>query len=100
MPARITREDVAHVARLAMLELSDAELEEFTGQLSAVLDHAADVEALDLADVAPTSHPLPLQNVFRPDVEVDGLDRDEVLAAAPRTEDGRFRVPPILGEEP
>ncbi len=100
MPARITREDVAHVARLAMLELTDAELDQFTGQLSAVLDHAADVEALDLADVPPTSHPLPLQNVFRPDVPADGLDRDEVLAAAPRAEVGRFRVPPLLGEEP
>jgi aspartyl-tRNA(Asn)/glutamyl-tRNA(Gln) amidotransferase subunit C len=97
MPARITREDVAHVARLAMLELTDAELDQFTGQLSAVLDHAADVEALDLAAVAPTSHPLPLQNVFRPDVPTGGLDRDEVMAAAPRAEDGRFRVPPILG---
>ena len=95
-----TLNGLAHVARLAMLELTDAELDQFTGQLGAVLDHAADVEALDLADVPPTAHPLALQNVFRPDEPADGLDRDEVLAAAPAVEDGRFRVPPILGEEP
>lgn len=100
MPARITRDEVAHVARLALLDLSDGELDAFTTQLGAVLDHAADVEALDLAGVPPTSHPLPLLNVFRPDVAEPGIDRDEVLAAAPAAEDGRFRVPPILGEEP
>ena len=96
----IGREDVAHVARLALLELSDDELEMFTGQLAAVLAHAADVEALDLADVPPTAHPFPLRNVFRADVPEDGLDPREVLAHAPAAEDGRFRVPPILGEEP
>jgi aspartyl-tRNA(Asn)/glutamyl-tRNA(Gln) amidotransferase subunit C len=96
----ITRDDVAHVARLARLTLSDAELDRFTGQLAAVLDHARDVEALDVADVAPMSHPYPLQNVLRDDVAGPCLDRDEVLAQAPAVEDGRFRVPPILGEEP
>lgn len=100
MSQRISRDDVAHVARLARLELADEELETFTGQLAAILDHAADVEALDLADVAPTAHPLPLGNVLRPDEAGPTLDRDEVLAAAPRAEDGRFRVPPILGEAP
>jgi aspartyl-tRNA(Asn)/glutamyl-tRNA(Gln) amidotransferase subunit C len=96
----ITRDDVAHVARLARLTLSDAELDTFTGQLAAVLDHARDVEALDVADVPPMSHPYPLQNVLRDDVAGPTLDRDEVLAQAPAVEDGRFRVPPILGEEP
>lgn len=100
MPARITRDEVAHVARLALLDLSEAELDAFTDQLGAVLDHAADVEALDLSGVPPTSHPLPLQNVFRADVVAATVDRDEVLAAAPVAEDGRFRVPAILGEEP
>lgn len=96
----ITRDDVAHVARLARLTLSDADLDRFTGQLAAVLDHARDVEALDVADVPPMSHPYPLQNVLRDDVAGPTLDRDDVLAQAPAVEDGRFRVPPILGEEP
>ena len=96
---RLTREDVAKVAQLARLELSDAELDTYTEQLAAVLDHAADVAALDLADVPPTAHPLPLQNVLRVDEVRPTLDRDEVLAQAPAVEDGRFRVPAILGEE-
>ena len=100
MPERISRDDVAHVARLARLELTDDELERFTEQLGAVLDHAADVEALDVGDVPPTAHPLPLANVFRDDVPRPSLDRDEVLAQAPAAEDGRFRVPPVLGEAP
>ncbi|MGI8664324.1 MAG: Asp-tRNA(Asn)/Glu-tRNA(Gln) amidotransferase subunit GatC [Acidimicrobiales bacterium] len=98
--ARISRDDVAHVAKLARLELSDGELDTYTTQLAAILDHAADVEALDLQDVAPTSHPYPLRNVLRPDEVRPGVDRDEVLAMAPEVEDGRFRVPAILGEEP
>ncbi|MCB1016181.1 MAG: Asp-tRNA(Asn)/Glu-tRNA(Gln) amidotransferase subunit GatC [Acidimicrobiales bacterium] len=100
MPQKITRDDVAHVADLARLALSDDELEQFTGQLAAVLDHAADVEALDVADVPPTSHPVPLENVLRDDVVTPSLDRAEVLAQAPAVEDDRFRVPPSLGQEP
>jgi aspartyl-tRNA(Asn)/glutamyl-tRNA(Gln) amidotransferase subunit C len=65
-----------------------------------VLDHAADVEALDTAGVPPTAHPLPLRNVFRADVPVPSLDRDEVLSQAPDVEDDRFRVPRILGDAP
>jgi aspartyl-tRNA(Asn)/glutamyl-tRNA(Gln) amidotransferase subunit C len=97
---KLSRDDVAHVAVLARLELTDDELDLFTTQLGAVLEHAADVEALDVADVPPTSHPYPLRNVFRPDEVRPGVDRDEVLAQAPAAESGRFRVPPILGEEP
>jgi aspartyl-tRNA(Asn)/glutamyl-tRNA(Gln) amidotransferase subunit C len=97
---RLTRETVAHVARLARLDVTDEELEMFTTQLSAVLDHAADIEKLDTADVPATAHPLPLENVLRDDVVEPSLDRDEVLAAAPSTEDNRFRVPRILGEAP
>lgn len=100
MPDRITPADVAHVARLARLELSDDELSTYSGQLAAVLAHAADIEALDTEGVEPTAHPLPLANVLREDVVVAGLQRDEVLAAAPAAEDGRFRVPRILGEAP
>lgn len=100
MAGKITRGDVAHVARLARLELTDAELDEFTGQLAAVLDHAADLEALDTEGVEPTAHPLLLENVLRDDVPTDPLDRADVLAEAPAAEDDRFRVPPILGEAP
>ncbi|MGI9602479.1 MAG: Asp-tRNA(Asn)/Glu-tRNA(Gln) amidotransferase subunit GatC [Acidimicrobiales bacterium] len=97
---RLTRDDVAHVAKLALLELSDDELDQFTGQLAAVLDHARDVEALDVDDVAPTQHPYGLENVTRPDVVTPSIDRSEVLAQAPAVEDHRFRVPPALGEQP
>ena len=100
MAERITPADVAHVARLARLALLPEEVERFTGQLAAVLDHAADVEALDLDGVEPTAHPLPLVNVLRPDHPRPGSDRDEVLAAAPEVESHRFRVPRILGEAP
>lgn len=96
MAPRITRDDVAHVAWLARLAVTDDELDLFTEQLGAVLDHAADVEALDVEGVPPTAHPLPLRNVLRDDVVTPCLDRDEVLAQAPDVEDGRFRVPPVL----
>jgi aspartyl-tRNA(Asn)/glutamyl-tRNA(Gln) amidotransferase subunit C len=100
MPGRISRSDVAHVARLARLDLTDDELEQFTEQLGAVLEHARDVEALDTAGVPPTAHPLPLRNVLRHDCVQPSLDRDEVLAQAPEAEADRFRVPRILGEAP
>ena len=96
----LTRDDVAHVAKLARLELSDDEIDLFTGQLAKVLVHAQDVESLDVADVPPTMHPYPLANVLRADVALPSLDRDEVLAQAPSTESGMFRVPPVLGEAP
>lgn len=96
----ITREDVAHVARLARLSLSDDDLDMFTGQLAAVLEHAQDVASLDTAGVSATAHPLPLENVLRADEVRPSLDRSEVLAAAPSVEDDRFRVPPVLGEAP
>ena len=98
MTERISTDDVAHVAQLARLELGPDELESFTSQLGAVLDHAADLDALDLSDLEPTAHPLPLVNVFRADVEGPTSDRDEVLAAAPSVEEAQFRVPPVLGE--
>ena len=96
MATRISSEDVAHVARLARLSLTPEELEQFTAQLGAVLDHARDVEGLDTAGVPPTAHPLPLENVFRDDEPAPCLDRAEVLAQAPAVEDDRFRVPRIL----
>ena len=100
MPERITRDDVVHVARLANLALTDDEITAATQELGAVLAQAADVEALELDDVAPMTHPLPLRNVWRADEVGPTLDRAEVLAAAPATDQDRFSVPTILGEEP
>lgn len=85
---------------LARLELDEERIDTFTSQLAAVLEHAADVEALDLADVEPTSHPYPLVNVLRPDTVGATLSNEEALAGAPEAETGRFRVPTILGEAP
>ncbi len=97
---RLSREDVAHVADLARLALTDDELDAFTGQLADVLDHAADLDALDLDDVPPMANPFPLVNVLRADEPGNDDVRAEVLASAPSVEDGRFRVPPVLGEAP
>jgi aspartyl-tRNA(Asn)/glutamyl-tRNA(Gln) amidotransferase subunit C len=96
--ARISREDVQHVASLARLALTPEEVESLAGELGVILDHAEDVASLDLEGVPRTAHPLPLQNVLRPDEVRPSLDRDEVLAQAPAAEDGRFRVPRIMGE--
>ncbi len=98
--ASLSRDEVAHVAKLARLQLTDEQLDTFTPQLAAILDHAADVEALDLDDVPPTAHPFPLANVWRTDVARDAGIRDAVLEQAPAAEDGMFRVPPVLGEAP
>ena len=100
MSDRLSPSQVAHVARLARLELTDEELARYTEQLASMLDHFRDIDALQLDDVVPMTQPLPLQNVFRDDVVGPTLDRDEVLAAAPAAEAGRFRVPPILGQAP
>jgi aspartyl-tRNA(Asn)/glutamyl-tRNA(Gln) amidotransferase subunit C len=100
MAAPISRDDVAHVAHLARLELTEAEIALFTEQLGAVLEHAQDVAALQTDGVPPTAHPLPIENVLRDDEVTPSLDRDEVLAQAPAVEDCRFRVPRILGEAP
>ncbi|HEX9968768.1 MAG TPA: Asp-tRNA(Asn)/Glu-tRNA(Gln) amidotransferase subunit GatC [Acidimicrobiales bacterium] len=99
-PERLTAADVAHVAKLARLDVTEEEVDLFAEQLGAVLDHAADVAALDTAGVPPTAHPLPLKNVLRADEPRPSLDRDEVLSQAPDVEDGRFKVPRILGEAP
>ncbi len=96
----LTRDEVAHVAHLARLRLSDEELDRFTGQLAQVLDHANDLRALDLSNVAPTAHPVDLGTVLRRDEVSAGLGRDAVLASAPAAEDGRFAVPRVLGDEP
>ncbi|MCI4361373.1 MAG: Asp-tRNA(Asn)/Glu-tRNA(Gln) amidotransferase subunit GatC [Thermoplasmata archaeon] len=98
--AEITPEEVAHVANLARLDVTEEELERFSVQLSSVLLHVETVRGLDIAEIPPTSHVVPLVNVLRPDVVGPGVSRDEVLAMAPESEDNRFKVPRILGEAP
>jgi aspartyl-tRNA(Asn)/glutamyl-tRNA(Gln) amidotransferase subunit C len=96
----LKREDVAHVAKLARLTMSESELDKFTEQLGQVLDHASDMNALDLDGVVATAHPFGLINVVRDDEVRPGLDHDAVMAMAPDAQDGRFAVPRILGEAP
>ncbi len=92
--------DISHVARLARLSLTPEEMEYYRAQLGDILDHAARVQELDTEGVVETAHPLGTTNNFRDDEVAPCLDRQEVLAAAPETEDGYFRVPPALEEEP
>jgi aspartyl-tRNA(Asn)/glutamyl-tRNA(Gln) amidotransferase subunit C len=96
---RISREDVAHLARLARLAVTDAELDVFAGQLDVILGSVARVSEVAAADIPPTSHAVPMTNVFRPDEVRPSLPRDAVLAGAPAVEDDKFRVPRILSEE-
>ncbi|MDP6145351.1 MAG: Asp-tRNA(Asn)/Glu-tRNA(Gln) amidotransferase subunit GatC [Acidimicrobiales bacterium] len=100
MSEPITPEEVTHVAYLARLRLTEDELSRFTEQLGAVLTHAADVEALELDDVEPMSHPLPVENTMREDAPQPMLKPSDFLNEAPAVEDGRFLVPKILGEQP
>jgi aspartyl-tRNA(Asn)/glutamyl-tRNA(Gln) amidotransferase subunit C len=96
----ITREEVAHLARLARLALDDAELDGLAAQLDVILGAVAQIsEVTDAADVPPTTHAVPVENVTRPEVVMPSLPRDAVLAGAPAAEDGRFRVPRILDDE-
>jgi aspartyl-tRNA(Asn)/glutamyl-tRNA(Gln) amidotransferase subunit C len=96
----ISPDDVRHVARLARLALNEDEILSYAEQLSAILEHVGAVRRLDTADVPPTAHPLPVENVLRPDTVGVSLDRETVLAEAPAVEDDRFRVPRIMGEAP
>jgi aspartyl-tRNA(Asn)/glutamyl-tRNA(Gln) amidotransferase subunit C len=96
--SQISRDDVAHLARLARLALTDDELDSFSGQLDAILQHVSQVQAVDVTDVDPTGNPLSEVNVTRPDVVNTCLTQEEALAEAPRAVDGRFAVPQILGE--
>jgi aspartyl-tRNA(Asn)/glutamyl-tRNA(Gln) amidotransferase subunit C len=95
----ITREEVAHLAKLARLAVTEDELDLFAGQLGVILEAVASVGQVAAEDIPPTSHAVPLTNVFRPDEVHKSLPRDRVLAAAPAVEDDRFRVPRILDEE-
>jgi len=90
--------DIAKVAKLARIALTDEELARYGEQLQVILEHAERVQALPTDGVEPTSHPLPMVNRLRPDEVRPSLDHDEVLAMAPDAEDGYFRVPRILDE--
>ena len=95
----ISREDVAHLGRLARLELTESELDDYSVQLDLILQSVARISEVAADDIPPMSHPSPMVNVFRDDVVKPSLTREEALAAAPATEDNRFRVPRILDEE-
>ncbi len=97
--AAITRDQVAHLGRLARLALTDDELDHYREQLSAILEAVARVSEVATDDVPATSHPMPLQNVFREDVPRPGISAADALDGAPAVEDDRFRVPRILDEE-
>ncbi|MFN3948228.1 Asp-tRNA(Asn)/Glu-tRNA(Gln) amidotransferase subunit GatC [Microbacterium sp.] len=97
--SEITPDLVRHLGVLARIQLSDDEVQSLTGQLDAIVDNIAKVSEVATPDVAATSHPIPLRNVFRPDVVGDTLTRDQALQNAPDQADGRFRVTAILGEE-
>jgi aspartyl-tRNA(Asn)/glutamyl-tRNA(Gln) amidotransferase subunit C len=97
--AAISREEVAHLAHLARLAVTDEELGTFASQLDVILQAVARVGEVAAADIPPTSHSVPLTNVLRDDVEVPCLLREDVLAGAPDVRDERFRVPRILDEE-
>jgi len=95
----ITRNDVAHLARLARIDLTDAELDHLAPQLAVIVESVTKVSEVADADVPPTSHPLPLINVFRADEVTPSLTADQALSGAPAVEQQRFSVPRILGEE-
>lgn len=98
MPS-ISRDEVEHLARLARLAVTEDELTTFAGQLDVILRSVATVGEVAADDIPPTSHAVPLVNVFRDDTPVPCLTQQQALSGAPAAEDGRFRVPRILGEE-
>jgi aspartyl-tRNA(Asn)/glutamyl-tRNA(Gln) amidotransferase subunit C len=95
----ISRDEVAHLANLARIDLTDAELDHLAPQLSVILESVASISDVADDDIPPTSHALPLTNVFRADVVTPCLTADEALSGAPAQEGGRFSVPRILGDE-
>ena len=99
MPEPITTDQVAHLANLARIALTPQEIEKLTGELGSIVDAIAKVSEVAGADVPATSHPIPLVNVFRPDVPGQTLTTEQALAGAPEHDGVRFKVSAILGEE-
>lgn len=96
---QITSEQVAHLANLARIALTPEEIEKLTGELGVIIHSVARVNEVASADVPATSHPIPLSNVFRPDVVGETLTAEQALSSAPEHDGSRFRVSAILGEE-
>jgi len=94
--AKLTKEEVKHIAHLARLAISEEEAEKFTEQLGKITEYVETLNELDTTDVEPTSHVLPIVNVMREDEVLPGLDRDEAMALAAESENGCFKVPRIL----
>lgn len=92
----LTSEEVLHIARLARIALTEADVARFTAQLSSILDHFTALAAVDTEGLEPTAHPLPLSNVMREDLVAPSLSQDQALANAPRTEEGYVRVRAVL----
>lgn len=92
----VDREEVLHIAKLARLRLTDAEVEAFGAQLSNILDYVDQLDELDTSGIEPTTHAVPLVMQLRPDVVEARLSREQVLANAPDTDDGHFRVPKVV----
>ncbi len=95
----LSRDDVAHLAMLARIDLSDAELDRMLGELTVILDAVAQVQQAPIDGVEPMSHPMPLVNVTRPDEVVPGLTAEQALSGAPEAAQQRFSVPRILAED-
>ena len=95
----ISRDDVAKLAKLARLALTDSELDSFAGQLDSILDYVGKIQAVDVSGVTPTGNPLRSVNVTRADVVRESLTQEQALAEAPASDEGRFAVPQILGED-
>ncbi|MBX3098768.1 MAG: Asp-tRNA(Asn)/Glu-tRNA(Gln) amidotransferase subunit GatC [Salinibacterium sp.] len=97
--SEITTDVVSHLANLARIALTSEEIEKLTGELSVIVDSVAKVSEVATADVPATSHPIPLVNIFRPDVPGETLTTEQALAGAPEHDGSRFKVSAILGEE-
>lgn len=95
----LSRDDVAHLANLARIDLEPEELDRLVGELDVILTSVAQVQQAPIADVQPMSHPMPLVNVTRPDVVRPSLTPEEALSGAPAAEEQRFSVPRILAED-
>lgn len=96
--SQISRDEVAHLAKLARLALTDDELDSYAGQLDAILTHVGQIQAVDVTGVEATDNPLKAVNVTRPDQTAPCLTQQQALAEAPEAIDGRFAIPQILGE--
>jgi aspartyl-tRNA(Asn)/glutamyl-tRNA(Gln) amidotransferase subunit C len=94
----ISREDVLHVALLSRLELTEAEVEQFTTELNAILGHVEQIQGVDVEGVEPTSHPLGLEDVMRSDERRPSLTHEQILANAPERVSEGFKVPPVIGQ--